>query len=280
MNILDGKKMGQVLLAQLKERVVQLGFVPVFVDVLVGEDPVSLQYIGMKEKRAKDIGIAVHRVKISGDATTDEVIEHIQKALKQDHICGSIVQLPLPRHIDTQKVLDAIPADIDVDVLGEQTGKDFYNNTSLLSFPAAKASFELLQMAPHDVASAKVLVIGQGMLVGKPVTHMLRNAGYTVTTANRTVPLTNKMLQKADIIISATGVPSLITKENLKEGVVIIDAGTSESSGGVVGDVNVNEVQDIASYIAPVPGGVGPLTVAILLDNIVTVAEQKQHGRA
>ncbi len=280
MNILDGKKMGQVLLAQLKERVVQLGFVPVFVDVLVGEDPVSLQYIGMKEKRAKDIGIAVHRVKISGDATTDEVIEHIQKALKQDHICGSIVQLPLPRHIDTQKVLDAIPADIDVDVLGEQTGKDFYNNTSLLSFPAAKASFELLQMAPHDVASAKVLVIGQGMLVGKPVTHMLRNAGYTVTTANRTVPLTNKMLQKADIIISATGVPNLITKENLKEGVVIIDAGTSESSGGVVGDVNVNEVQDIASYIAPVPGGVGPLTVAILLDNIVTVAEQKQHGRA
>ena len=280
MNILDGKKMGQVLLAQLKERVVQLGFVPVFVDVLVGEDPVSLQYIGMKEKRAKDIGIAVHRVKISGDATTDEVIEHIQKALKQDHICGSIVQLPLPRHIDTQKVLDAIPADIDVDVLGEQTGKDFYNNTSLLSFPAAKASFELLQMAPHDVASAKVLVIGQGMLVGKPVTHMLRNAGYTVTTANRTVPLTNKMLQKADIIISATGVPNLITKENLKVGVVIIDAGTSESSGGVVGDVNVNEVQDIASYIAPVPGGVGPLTVAILLDNIVTVAEQKQHGRA
>lgn len=275
MNLLDGKKMSQAILAELKDRVAQLDFVPVFVDVLVGDDPASLQYIQMKEKRAREIGIEVNRVTVSGDATTEEVILSMRQALKNERVCGAIVQLPLPAHIDTEVVLDAIPADVDVDLLGKKSGENFYNDTAAMVFPAANASFKLLQTVPHNVATSHVLVVGQGMLVGKPVTHLLRKAGYDVEVASKSEPLTNDMISRADIIVSATGVQNLITAQHLKPGVIIIDAGTSESEGGIIGDVDKERVQDKAAYLAPVPGGVGPMTVALLLDNVVRVAESR-----
>jgi methylenetetrahydrofolate dehydrogenase (NADP+)/methenyltetrahydrofolate cyclohydrolase len=172
-------------------------------------------------------------------------------------------------------VLDSIPHDVDVDVLGTTSGEKFYTNTSLLSFPAAQASFDLLRTVPHDL-SATVLVVGQGMLVGRPVTHMLRNAGYSVHVATKTEPLTPDVVSSADIIISATGVPNIITGEYIKPGAILIDAGTAESDGGIVGDIDTASVQGKAGHIAPVPGGVGPMTVALLLENVVTVAEHKQ----
>lgn len=275
MNILDGKKMSQTILADLKERVAKLDFVPVFVDVLVGDDPVSLQYIQMKEKRARDIGVAVHRVSVSGDATTEEVITEMQKALENQDVCGAIVQLPLPQHVDTAAVLDAVPSHIDVDLLGKESGENFYNNTAVMAFPAANAAFMLLQTVEHEPSDSTALVVGQGVLVGKPVTHMLREAGYTVETASRSNPVTAEMLERADIIISATGVPNIITAENLKSGVIVIDAGTSESDGGIIGDVDSASVADKAAYLAPVPGGVGPMTVALLLENVVRIAESR-----
>ncbi|MBP6925810.1 MAG: bifunctional 5,10-methylenetetrahydrofolate dehydrogenase/5,10-methenyltetrahydrofolate cyclohydrolase [Candidatus Pacebacteria bacterium] len=274
MEIIDGKKLSRIKLAELKTRVQKLNFVPVFVDLIVGDDPVSLQYIGMKEKRARDIGIAVQRVSCALDSSTENIIQALQSALGHDHVCGAIVQLPMPSHIDTQAVLDNIPHDIDVDVLAAASGEKFYTGTSLLSFPAAQASFDLLQTVPHDL-SVNVLVVGQGMLVGRPVTHMLRNAGYTVHVATKMQPVTSDMLSSADVIISATGVPNIITGEYIKPGVILIDAGTAESDGGIVGDIDTASVQGKAGYIAPVPGGVGPMTVALLLENVVISAEHR-----
>lgn len=275
MNILDGKKKSKAILADLARRVAQLDFVPVFVDVLVGDDPVSLQYIQMKEKRARDVGMDVHRITIPGSTTTEQLISSMQEALTDPRVCGAIVQLPLPEHIETQRVLDAIPPELDVDVLGSDAAKRFYSNTSLLSFPAAKAAYILLQGVPHEPRSTRVLVMGQGMLVGRPITHMLEKDGYIVTVATKDSPATRDMLQTADVIISATGVPHLIRAEDIKDGVVIIDAGTSESDGGVIGDVDVDAVKSKVSYIAPVPGGVGPMTVALLLENVVQTAEER-----
>ena len=276
MNIIDGKKISKEYLSSLKERVAKLSFTPVFVDVIVGDDPVSLQYIGMKERRAQNCGIDVNRVAVSGDATTDDVIVKLEEALQNQDVCGVIVQLPLPDHIDQKRVLDTVPSEVDVDVLSQTSSEKFYNNESKLTFPTARAVYELLQTVPHDKKTSHVVVIGRGILVGKPIAHILERDGYTFEVATRENPLTPEMLGKADVILSATGVANLVTGEHLKPGVIIIDAGTSESSGGVVGDVDRESVTEKAGYLAPVPGGVGPMTVAILLANVVEVAESRK----
>jgi methylenetetrahydrofolate dehydrogenase (NADP+)/methenyltetrahydrofolate cyclohydrolase len=273
MEIIDGKKISKEYLKDLKERVAKLSFTPVFCDVIVGDDPVSLQYIGMKEKRAEKCGIAVNRVAVPGDATTEEVIARLQEALQNPDVCGVIVQLPLPDHIDQKRVLDTVPSEVDVDVLSQTSSDKFYNNESKLTFPTARAVYELLQTVPHDKSTAHVVVIGRGILVGKPIAHILEREGYTFEVASRENPLTPEMLGKADVILSAAGSAHLVTGEHLKPGVIIIDAGTSESNGGVVGDVDKDSVAEKAGYLAPVPGGVGPMTVAILLANVVEVAE-------
>lgn len=275
MEIIDGKKMSKEYLKLLKERVTSLSFTPVFVDVIVGNDPVSLQYINLKEKRARECGIDVSRVTVAFDATTQEVIEKIKHALQNPHVCGAIVQLPLPNHIDRRQVLDAVPSDIDVDVLSQISSDKFYNNEPSLMFPTARAVYEVLQTIPHDKKTSHVLMVGKGILVGRPVAHILKQKGYTLEVVTRENPLTPEVINRADIIISATGSVGIITGEYIKSGVIIIDAGTSESGGGVVGDVDRESVAEKAGYLSPVPGGVGPMTVAMLLSNVVEVAESR-----
>jgi methylenetetrahydrofolate dehydrogenase (NADP+)/methenyltetrahydrofolate cyclohydrolase len=273
MNLIDGKKIKENILEQVKGEVATLSFVPVFCDVLVGSDPSSAQYVRMKAKTAESVGIKFHNASFPDSITTEELIEEIKKINKVENICGIIIQLPLPASIDKQKVLDAIDAKLDVDCLGSEQSKRFYEGESELGFPTALACMAILDSLGLDLKNKKIVVLGQGELVGKPVLSLLKFRELDVVPVRRATENKEQILKEADIIISGIGHGKFVTGDMIKKDVVLIDAGTSESNNAIVGDVDLESVKDIASYVSPVPGGVGPVTVAMLLRNVLTVAK-------
>ncbi len=276
MILIDGKKLQKEILAQVKTEVATLPFKPIFCDVLLGDDPVSAQYVLMKAKRAEDCGIHFHNANFPASITSEELVAEIKKLNLIPHMYGLIVQLPLPASIDKKAVLDAIDPTIDVDCLGQEASKKFYEGESTMGFPTALACMALIDSLSINLAGKKIVVVGQGELVGKPVVKLLENRGLTPIRVDKSTTNKEEILREADIIISATGKGKLIQGSMIKQGVILIDAGTSESNGGIVGDVDLESVKDKASYVSPVPGGVGPVTVAMLLKNVLTVAEKKR----
>ena len=275
-HIIDGRKIKEDLLKEIKEKVSILPFTPVFCDILVGDDSVSASYVRIKAKNAESVGIKFRTAVFPDSVTTDELIIEIENLNKVPHMCGVIVQLPLPDHMDRKKILDSIDPSIDVDCLGSLTSDKFYNNNSEISYPTAMACMKILDSLNLKLADKKIVVLGQGTLVGQPVAHILRSRGLLIETIDRQTENTSELIKEADILISGIGRGKFITGEMVKEGVVIIDAGTSEENGSVVGDVDFESVKNIASYITPSPGGVGPVTVAMLLENVLKVAENKK----
>lgn len=273
--IIDGKKIRSEILEELKKEVRELSFVPVFCDILVGDDPVSAQYVNMKAKTAESVGIKFHRAEFPVYISTEELIEEIKKINEMENMCGLIVQLPLPEAIDKEKVLDAIDPRIDVDCLGEKAKNIFYEGNISLGYPTALACMKIVDSLGIDLSSKNIVVFGQGMLVGKPVKFLLEQRGLAVSTITRKTENKEELFKNADLIIAATGQGKYITGSMIKEGAIIIDAGTSESDSGIIGDVDLESVKDIASYVSPVPGGVGPVTVAMLLNNVIKVAKNK-----
>jgi len=276
--IIDGRKIRNDILEEVKKGIAALPFQPVFCDVLVGEDLVSAQYIRMKAKTAESVGIKFHHAEFQSTITTAELIEEIKKLNLVSHMCGIIVQLPLPAHLDKRQILDAISPELDVDCLGTVASEQFYkgeNGESLLGFPTALACVAILDSLQTPLEGKKIVVLGQGELVGKPVAYLLRTQGLAVDTVRRNTENKDELIKNAGIIISGIGQGKFITGEMIKKGAIIIDAGTSESTGGVIGDVDLESVKDIASFVSPVPGGVGPVTVAMLLNNVLKVAQKK-----
>lgn len=274
--IIDGRKIRDEILAKVKHGVSFLSFVPVFCDVLVGEDPSSVQYVNMKAKTAESLGMKFHRATFGASITTEELVKEIEALNKVPNMCGIIIQLPLPTHIDKRTVLDAIDPKLDVDCLGTVAGEKFYSGFQEgdLGLPTALACMEILDSVGVSVAGKNVLVLGQGDLVGKPVTALLRSRGVEPKMLTRKTEDKDVLFKEADILISGMGNGLHITGDMIKEGAVLIDAGTSEMDGGIVGDVDVDLVQGVASYVSPVPGGVGPVTVACLLRNVLNVANK------
>ncbi|HLP86930.1 MAG TPA: bifunctional 5,10-methylenetetrahydrofolate dehydrogenase/5,10-methenyltetrahydrofolate cyclohydrolase [Candidatus Paceibacterota bacterium] len=276
--IIDGRKIKDEILEEVKAGVLALPFAPVFCDILVGNDMSSIQYVKMKAKIAESVGIKFRSAEFPEETSTDELIEEIENLNKVPHICGVIIQLPLPNHIDKRKVLDAIDPKLDVDCLGITNSEKFYNNEGDIGFPTALACIKILDslnINPDVLTTKNILVLGQGNLVGLPVTHLLKSRGLKVTTVNSKTENSNELIKNADIIVSAIGKAKHIKGEMIKEGVVIIDAGTSEDDGAVIGDVDLESVTGVASALSPTPGGVGPVTVAMLLKNVLQVAKNK-----
>lgn len=272
--IIDGRKIKEEMMEEIRKEVESLPFPPVFCDILVGQDPVSAMYVRIKEKAAESVGIKFKKVEFRNETTTSEIIEEIKNLNNVPHMCGVIVQLPLPEGINKEEVLNSIRPEIDVDCLGEVTSNNFYNNIESLVYPTAQACLKVLDSVPIDLDSKKIVVLGQGRLVGRPVTHLLRKRNLNVETINSKTENVDNILKNADVIISAIGKGKFIKGEMVKDGVIIIDAGTSEEDGGVVGDVLFESVKDKASYVTPCPGGVGPVTVAMLLKNVLKVAKR------
>jgi methylenetetrahydrofolate dehydrogenase (NADP+) / methenyltetrahydrofolate cyclohydrolase len=275
MQIIDGKKLSQEILGQIKKEVAELSFQPVFCDILVGSDLASVQYVRMKAKTAESLGIKFHNANFAESITTEELIKEIEKINKIENMCGLIIQLPLPAHIDQQAVLDAVEPEIDVDSLGTIASTKFYGGVSDISFPAALACIVLFDSLNLDLREKNIVVVGQGPLVGRPVTAILEARGLNPSAVTSQTPDKESIIKGADVLITGIGKPRQIKGEMVKPGTVIIDAGASELDGGVTGDVDLESVREVAGYVSPVPGGVGPMTVALLFKNVLTVAKKK-----
>jgi len=288
MNIIDGRKLSKEILEKIKGEIKLLSFQPVFCDVLIGEDLSSMQYVRMKAKTAESVGIKFHNANFPITITTEELIKEINILNKISNMCGIIIQLPLPSHLDKRAILDAIDAHLDVDCLGTIASKKFYSGEITVGFPTALACIAILDSLKLDnnpstaLRTRNIVILGQGDLVGKPVTALLQFRGLNPITIRSKTENKEELLKQADVIISGIGKGKYITGEMIKKRTVLIDAGTSESNGGppsgqgrasIVGDVDLESVKDIAGYVSPVPGGVGPVTVAMLLNNVLTVAK-------
>jgi len=277
MQIIDGKKLSEEILREVKEGVAALPFTPVFCDVLVGEDPSSIQYVKMKANKASSVGMTFRSANFPTSITTEELVKEIKILNEVENMCGIIIQLPLPVHIDRQTVLDAIHPALDVDCLGSVASDKFYTGESNLAFPTALASLAILDSLHLDLSGKNVLVLGQGLLVGRPVSRLLQLRGVPHKTITDSTEDKEVFIKAGDVIISGIGKGKYITGDMIKEGAVLIDAGTSESTGSIVGDVDAESVKNVAGYLSPVPGGVGPVTVAMLLKNVLQVAKLKQQ---
>lgn len=274
--ILDGRKLRDILLQEVKQEVGKLSFQPLFSDIVIGDNPASLQYARMKKKTAESLGFTYVDAWFPEDIPLEKLKHEIALLVATPHMSGVIVQLPIPASLPQQEVLDCIPASIDVDVLSTQAAVSFYEKNQGLVLPTAKAVMYLLDEAQVDYTRDLFVVVGRGDLVGKPVAHILKTKGARVEVIASDTSEADKieLLAKADVIVSATGVAGLITGDMVQDGVVVIDAGTSEVSGTIVGDIDFDSVAPKAKYITPTPGGVGPVTVACLFKNILVAAQK------
>lgn len=273
MEIIDGSALAKQILDDLKKNIAILPFQPVFCDILVGNDPASRQYVGMKAKTAERVGFKFRRADFPEDISDDSLVSEIKNICAEPGMRGLIVQLPLPESFDKQKILDSIDPKIDVDCIGSVNSEKFYSGRPYVVFPTAAAVMRLLEEKVKNLVGKKTVVVGYGDLVGKPVKFLLERHGAKVDLIRSQTPNPEIILKEADIIVSATGRPGLITAQKVKPGAVVIDAGTAESAGGIVGDVDRQSLSGVAGWLSPVPGGVGPVTVAMLMKNVFEVSK-------
>lgn len=269
---IDGKAFSQVILEKIREEHNQLkekyGKQAGLAVVIVGNNPASQVYVRNKMKACENVGFYSENIELDENISEKELLQEIDKLNKNDRINGILVQLPLPSHINELKIIDSISPEKDVDgfhvanigkmVIGDETG--FISCTPY-------GIMQLLEEYKIEIAGKDAVIIGRSNIVGKPMALMLIQKGATVQVCNSRTKDLRKKLNDADIIIVAAGVPKLLKKEDVKEGAVVIDVGINRVDGKICGDVDYEEVAERASYITPVPGGVGPMTIASLIKN-------------
>ena len=275
--ILDGKATAQAIRVDLTQRVAKLveqGITPGLGTVLVGDDPGSHAYVAGKHRDCAAVGIASIQVELPATASQDEVVSEVQR-LNNDPACtGFIVQLPLPKQIDANTVLGLIDPAKDADGLHPvNLGKLVLGQEGPLPC-TPRGALELLRRYDVPIAGAHVVVIGRGVTAGRPMGLLFsrRTENATVTTCHTGTTDLAAVVRTADIVIAAAGSAGLVTAEMIRPGAVVLDIGTSRVDGKLVGDVDP-AARDVAGWIAPMPGGVGPMTRAMLLSNVVEAAE-------
>lgn len=274
--IVDGKKIASEIFSQLKKELADIPFKPKIVDVYIGHNPVIESFVNIKRKQALNLGFEFESVDLEDNISQKDLEERVENIGSQKDVCAIIVQLPLPPNFDQQRILDKIKPDLDADAITSQNfGKiiGYTGGDQVFLPPAAAAVLKILNYYDIEIKGKRVLVVGSGNLVGKPSAILLMQFGATVTVANADTVNLKEIALSSDIIISGAGSPRLLQADMVKDGVVVIDAGTSESGGTIIGDVDFESVLKKASLISPVPGGVGPVTVAMLLKNAVISAK-------
>lgn len=266
MELLDGKALANDILDKLSLKVNRLDTAPNLVVIQVGNDPASSVYVRNKERTAERVGINSETVKLSKHITQDELLEIIDKYNHFTDVNGILVQLPLPKHIDEQVILEAISPMKDVDGFHPlNVGKLNIGQKQMI--PSTPAGIMELLKANHiELEGKHVVIVGRSNIVGKPLAHLLLEANATVTiTHSRTKDLKH-LTKLADILVVAVGQSEFITKDYVKTGAVVIDAGINRTESGLKGDVDFNNVKSKVAAITPVPGGVGPMTIAMLMN--------------
>ena len=279
--ILDGKQIAKEYRQRLKNQVNDLkeyGFTPKLSVILVGNDGASQSYVKSKKKAAEKIGMISEIIHLDESTSEEVVLSELNRLNNDDTVSGILVQVPLPKQVSEQKVLEAINPEKDVDGFHPINIGKLYIDEQTFVPCTPLGIMEILKHADINLEGKNAVVIGRSHIVGQPVSKLLLQANATVTILHSRTKNMNAHLKQADGIVSAVGQPGLVTKENVKKGAVIIDVGnTPDENGKLKGDVAYDEVKEIASAITPVPGGVGPLTITMVLNNTL-LAEKLRRG--
>ncbi|WP_455046076.1 bifunctional methylenetetrahydrofolate dehydrogenase/methenyltetrahydrofolate cyclohydrolase FolD [Leptotrichia trevisanii] len=280
MTIMDGKALSEKILKEIEQEHSELekkaGRKAGLAVIIVGENPASQIYVRNKIRACERIGFHSETIRFDENISEESLLLEIEKLNNNSNIDGILVQLPIPRHIDGLKVINAISAEKDVDgfhttnigkmMIGDETG----------FLPCTPAGvIRMFEEYNIDLEGKDVLVIGQSNIVGKPMTLLLIKKRATVQVCNSKTKNLSEKLQKADVVVAAAGSPKLVKTTDVKEGVVVIDVGINRVDGKLCGDVDFEEVSKKASFITPVPGGVGPMTIAMLIKNTFKSYKQK-----
>ncbi len=279
--ILDGKQSAKDYRQGLQDQVEALkekGFTPKLSVILVGNDGASQSYVRSKKKAAEKIGMISEIVHLEETATEEEVLNELNRLNNDDSVSGILVQVPLPKQVSEQKILEAINPEKDVDGFHPINIGKLYIDEQTFVPCTPLGIMEILKHADIDLEGKNAVVIGRSHIVGQPVSKLLLQKNASVTILHSRSKDMASYLKDADVIVSAVGKPGLVTKDVVKEGAVIIDVGnTPDENGKLKGDVDYDAVKEIAGAITPVPGGVGPLTITMVLNNTL-LAEKMRRG--
>jgi methylenetetrahydrofolate dehydrogenase (NADP+)/methenyltetrahydrofolate cyclohydrolase len=272
--LMDGTALAAKVRARVKEEVAELGDLGL-ATVLVGDDPASQIYIRLKHKAAEEVGIRPIDRRLPADTPEEEVLELVSELNEDDEVDGILVQTPLPEHIEEGRVMRTIDPMKDVDGLHPfNAGQLFFGRQTLVGATPV-GIMQLLDEYRVPVAGAHAVVVGRSLIVGRPVAMLLLHQNATVTMCHSHTDDLARHTLDADILVAAVGHPHLITPDMVKQGATVIDVGITRTDAGLVGDVDPG-VAEIAAYLTPVPGGVGPMTIAALLGNTVRAARFRQ----
>ncbi|HFR3463559.1 TPA: bifunctional methylenetetrahydrofolate dehydrogenase/methenyltetrahydrofolate cyclohydrolase, partial [Streptococcus suis] len=271
MTVIDGKALGVKMQAALAEKTARLkeekGLVPGLVVILVGENPASQVYVRNKERSALAAGFKSEVVRVPDTISESDLLDLIERYNQDDEWHGILVQLPLPAHISEEKVLLAIDPDKDVDGFHPTNMGKFWSGHPVMIPSTPAGIMEMFKEYQIELEGKSALVIGRSNIVGKPMAQLLLDANATVTIAHSRTKNLPDLARQADILVVAIGRGHFVTKEFVKPGAVVIDVGMNrDENGKLIGDVKYDEVSEVASYITPVPGGVGPMTITMLME--------------
>ncbi len=271
--ILDGKKLRDELLVQYKEKIKEEKLNITLAIILVGNNEASKLYIKNKEKYCTEVGIKVDKYLLAED-TSEEVLINLIKDLNEDkEVTGIILQSPVPNGIDFDKCSGMILPSKDVDGFTKDNVYNLYLNKKSILPCTVKGIIKLLEHYNIEINGKNVAIIGRGNIVGKPLAMALENRNATVSLLHSKTKDLKMFTKDADIVVVACGIPKLLKKDMIKEGSVVIDVGISRVDGKIVGDIDFDNIKDIATFVTPNPGGVGPMTVAMIIDNLIEMGE-------
>lgn len=279
--ILDGKQIAKDYRQGLQDQVEALkkeGYTPKLSVILVGNDGASMSYVRSKKKAAEKIGMISEIVHLDESTSEEDVLSELERLNNDDSVSGILVQVPLPKQVSEQKVLEAINPEKDVDGFHPANIGKLYIDEQTFVPCTPLGVMELLKNADIDLEGKEAVVIGRSHIVGQPVSKLLLQENATVTILHSRSKDMSRHLKNADVIVSAVGRPGLVAKDDVKEGAVVIDVGnTPDENGKLKGDVEYDEVKEVAGAITPVPGGVGPMTITMVLNNTL-LAEKMRRG--
>ena len=281
MHLLNGKELAQKLQQEMTQEVTELkekGLQPGLAVILVGEDPASQVYVRNKERAANNIGMYSVVYRLPETTSEADLITKIEELNHDDKVHGILVQLPLPKHINEDLVLDTIDPAKDVDGFHPMNlGNLFAGKPTMI--PCTPAGImELIKLSGLDLAGKNAVIIGRSNIVGKPMAHLLLQANATVTICHSKTKDLPKVAKQADVLVVAIGRANFVTADFVKEGAVVIDVGINrDENNKLTGDVKFDEVAPLTSYITPVPGGVGPMTITMLMRQTIEAAKRKEN---
>lgn len=283
MHLLNGKELAQKLQQEMTQEVTELkekGLQPGLAVILVGEDPASQVYVRNKERAANNIGMYSVVYRLPETTSEADLIAKIEELNHDDMVHGILVQLPLPKHINEDLVLDTIDPAKDVDGFHPMNlGNLFAGKPTMI--PCTPAGImELIKLSGLDLAGKNAVIIGRSNIVGKPMAHLLLQANATVTICHSKTKDLPKVAKQADVLVVAIGRANFVTADFVKEGAVVIDVGINrDENNKLTGDVKFDEVAPLTSFITPVPGGVGPMTITMLMRQTIDAAKRKENVR-